>query len=137
MCVDKGFPFNLAPDFFLRLNTRNTILICMFKMLEFFSYLLITALFSNKKNVFQTFSQQSTIFYKCIDIKVIIKLIFIKLYLFLFKHNITCFWFLLFELFKLHCSLSTNTFFLSCRNTWCVHRLHVWSSQNIYSAYEL
>lgn len=31
-----SFPFNLAPDFFLRWNARNTILVCMFKMLEFF-----------------------------------------------------------------------------------------------------
>ena len=57
-----GFPFNPPPDFFLRCNARDTILICMFKMLELFSYLLITAFFGNKKIDFETFTQQSALF---------------------------------------------------------------------------
>ena len=52
-----GFPLKIAPDFFLRWNARIIILNDIF-----FIYLLITALFGNKRIVFETFTQQSTFF---------------------------------------------------------------------------
>ena len=103
------FSFNLAPDFFLRWNARNIILIACFNCCIFFSYLSITAYFgNNKKSFLKPLRSSLHFFFKSIYMKVIIKLIFIKVCLCLFKHIITYFWFLLIEL-----QLKHNYFFLA------------------------